>query len=328
MSLYQYFIYLSRYSRFNWDLGRRESWDETVTRYFDFFEKHLKKKHDFDLSPYRSELYNPIFNMEVVPSMRALATAGPALERDNIAGYNCSATPVDRITVFDEIMQISLNGCGVGFSVEQKFVDKLPSIADEFYEIEDIINVADSKAGWSKSLRSLIGHLYIGQIPKWDVSKVRPAGSMLKTFGGRAAGPEPLVDLFNFAVTLFKKAAGRKLKPIECHDLICRIGDAVVSGGYRRTALISLSDLGDYEMRNSKTGKWWEFNVHRALANNSAVYTQKPNIRTFMNEWIALYDSKSGERGIVNRKAFKLQAEKTGRRESDHDFLVNPCGVS
>ena len=323
---YQEFIHLSRYSRWLPDKNRRETWDETVGRYFDFFTEHLKDMHDFTLTEsVRKELELAVLDLEIMPSMRCLMTAGEALKRENIAGYNCSYVAVNRVHAFDEILYILMNGTGVGFSVERQHVNQLPHVADEFHTTETTITVADSKLGWAKGLKELIGMLYIGQIPRWDLSKVRPAGSPLKTFGGRASGPEPLESLFNFTVNIFKNAPGRKLSSVECHDLVCKIAEVVVVGGVRRSALISLSNLSDDRMRHAKTGQWWNAEPQRALANNSACYTEKPDIGTFMDEWKALYESKSGERGIFNRESAQQQAGKNGRRNTEHDFGTNPC---
>jgi len=323
---YQEFIHLSRYSRWLPDKERRETWEETVGRYFDFFTEHLKEMYDFRLTDsLRKELEWAVLDLEIMPSMRCLMTAGEALKRENIAGYNCSYVAVNRVHAFDEILYILMNGTGVGFSVETQHVSQLPIIADEFHHTETTITVADSKLGWAKGLKELIGMLYIGQIPRWDLSKVRPAGSPLKTFGGRASGPEPLESLFNFAVNIFKNAPGRKLSSIECHDLVCKIAEVVVVGGVRRSALISLSNLSDDRMRHAKTGQWWNTEPQRALANNSACYTEKPDIGTFMDEWKSLYDSKSGERGIFNRESAINQAGKNERRNIEHEFGTNPC---
>ena len=324
---YQEFIHLSRYSRWLPEEGRREVWSETVGRYFDFFKDHLKEMCNYDLpQKVQSELEDAILSQRVMPSMRCLMTAGEALKRENIAGYNCSYVAVDRVQAFDEILYVLMNGTGVGFSVERQFVSKLPNVAEEFYPTNTVIQVADSKLGWAKGFKELIGLLYIGQIPKWDLSKVRPAGSPLKTFGGRASGPEPLENLFNFSVNTFKNAAGRRLSSIECHDIVCKIAEIVVVGGVRRSALISLSNLSDDRMRYAKSGQWWNDNSQRALANNSACYTEKPEIGIFMDEWKALYDSKSGERGIFNRASANKQAAKNGRREIEgHEFGTNPC---
>ena len=323
---YQEFIHLSRYSRWLPDKNRRETWDETVGRYFDFFKEHLKDMHDFNLSDtLRKELENAVLDLEVMPSMRCLMTAGEALKRENIAGYNCSYVAVNRVHAFDEILYILMNGTGVGFSVERQHVAQLPHVADDFHHTDTTITVADSKLGWAKGLKELVGMLYIGQIPRWDLSKIRPAGAPLKTFGGRASGPEPLESLFNFAVNIFKNAPGRKLSSIECHDLVCKIAEVVVVGGVRRSALISLSNLSDDRMRAAKSGQWWNTEPQRALANNSACYTEKPDIGTFMDEWKALYESKSGERGIFNRESAVKQAGKNGRRNTEHDFGTNPC---
>ena len=323
---YQEFIHLSRYSRWLPDNNRRETWDETVGRYFDFFVEHLKEMHNFTLNDdLRKELENAVLDLRVMPSMRCLMTAGEALKRENIAGYNCSYVAVNRVHAFDEILYILMNGTGVGFSVERQHVNQLPHVADEFHHTDTTITVADSKLGWAKGLKELIGMLYIGQIPRWDLSKVRPAGAPLKTFGGRASGPEPLESLFNFTVNIFQNAPSRKLSFIECHDLVCKIAEVVVVGGVRRSALISLSNLSDDRMRHAKTGQWWNTEPQRALANNSACYTEKPDIGTFMDEWKALYESKSGERGIFNRESAIKQAEKNGRRDSEHEFGTNPC---
>jgi ribonucleoside-triphosphate reductase len=264
--------------------------------------------------------------MEVMPSMRALMTAGEALNRDNIAGYNCSYIPIQDQKCFDEVMYILMNGTGVGFSVERQYVNKLPEVPEKFYDSESTIVVADSKQGWASSLRELIALLYSGKTPRWDLSRIRPAGSRLRTFGGRASGPDPLADLFRFTVSLFRQAAGRKLNSLECHDLVCKIAQVVVVGGVRRSALISLSNLTDERMRNAKNGAWWENSGQRALANNSVAYTEKPDIGIFMKEWHALYESKSGERGVFNRVSARKQAETSGRRETDHEFGTNPCG--
>ena len=280
---YQEYIHLSRYSRWLPEQGRRESWPETVTRYYDFFEEHLKDEHDFNLNGERKELEEATLNLEVMPSMRSIMTAGPALKRDNIAGYNCSYVAIDRITAFDEILYVLMNGTGVGFSVERQHVQNLPVIADEFHPSETIIRVADSRTGWAKSFKELMANLYAGMVPQWDVTKVRPAGAVLRTFGGRSSGPDPLVDLFRFTVAMFKKAAGRKLSSIECHDLVCKIAEIVVVGGVRRSALISLSNLSDDRMRSAKAGNWWDTEPQRALSNNSACYTEKPDVGVFMD---------------------------------------------
>ena len=324
---YQQFIHLSRYSRWLPDKGRRETWSETIERYFDFFTEHLKEMCDYDLDDKtRKELEEAVLDIKVMPSMRCLMTAGEALKRENIAGYNCSYVAVDRVAAFDEILYVLMNGTGVGFSVERQFTAKLPIIAEEFYHSDTMIQVADSKLGWAKALKELIGMLYIGQIPKWDLSKVRPAGTPLKTFGGRASGPEPLDSLFRFVEKTFTNAKSRKLSSIECHDIVCKIAEIVVVGGVRRSALISLSNLSDDRMRHAKSGQWWEHHSQRALANNSACYTEKPDIGIFMDEWKSLYDSKSGERGIFNRASANKMAEKNGRRTIDgHEFGTNPC---
>lgn len=326
-SQYQEFIYKSRYSRWIESENRREEWPETVKRYFDFFETHLKENQSYILSAeLRSELESAVLNLEVMPSMRALMTAGEALKRDNVAGYNCSYVAVNNIRAFDEILYVLMCGTGVGFSVERQYVEKLPTIAEHFTNSDTTIIVQDSKVGWAKAYRELVSLLIGGQIPKWDVSKVRPAGARLKTFGGRASGPRPLVDLFQFTIDTFKRAAGRKLTSIECHDIVCKIAEIVVVGGVRRSALISLSNLTDERMRDAKSGAWWEQNPQRALANNSVAYKEKPEIGIFMEEWISLYKSKSGERGIFNREAAKKTVAKLGdRRDSSYDFGTNPC---
>ena len=324
---YQQFIHLSRYSRWLPDEGRREFWNETIGRYFDFFKDHLKDMCNYDLDDKtRNELEEAILDTRVMPSMRCLMTAGPALKKENIAGYNCSYVAVDRVAAFDEILYVLMNGTGVGFSVERQFTSKLPVVAEEFYLSDTVIQVADSKLGWAKAFKELVGMLYIGQIPKWDLSKVRPAGAPLKTFGGRASGPDPLESLFNFTVTTFKNSAGRKLTSLECHDIVCKIAEIVVVGGVRRSALISLSNLSDDRMRHAKSGQWWEQNGQRALANNSACYSEKPDIGIFMDEWKSLYDSKSGERGIFNRESANKMASKNGRRIVDgYEVGTNPC---
>ena len=334
-TLYQDFIHLSRYSRWLPEENRRETWEETVNRYFDFFEDHLATKHEYKVSTkQRKELQDAVLNLEIMPSMRALMTAGEALKRDHVAGYNCSYVAVNRLRAFDEILYVLMCGTGVGFSVERAEVDQLPIIAEEFHETDTTIVVADSKVGWSKAYKELVSLVVNGQIPKWDVSKVRGAGARLKTFGGRASGPAPLLDLFEFTVNTFKKAAGRRLTTIECHDIVCKIAEIVVVGGVRRSALISLSSLMDDRMRDAKSGQWWMSEPQRALANNSAVYNGGPiEIGTFMKEWLSLYESKSGERGIFNRSSAKKQCKKVAvdrgeghvHRDPDHRFGTNPC---
>ena len=324
---YQSFIHLSRYARWLPDANRRETWQETVTRYFDFFEKHLKENNNYTLdAKTREELQNAVLSLKVMPSMRCLMTAGEALEKENIAGYNCSYVAVDSPRAFDEILYILMNGTGVGFSVESQFVEQLPRVAEDFHDTDTCIIVRDSKLGWAKALKELVAMLYAGQIPSWDVSRVRPAGSPLKTFGGRASGPEPLVDLFKFCVRTFKAAAGRRLTTLECHDIVCKIAEIVVVGGVRRSALISLSDLYDDRMRHAKNGEWWNMNSQRALSNNSYVaQKERPTLTTFLDEWKALYESKSGERGIFSRYGAQQQAERSGRRSIDYLFGCNPC---
>ena len=323
---YQTFIATSRYARWIEDEQRRETWAETVQRYFDYMEKHLADKHNYALSDQlRAELEEAVLNQDIMPSMRALMTAGPALDRCHVGGYNCSYVPVDSPRAFDETMYILMCGTGVGFSVERSCVEKLPIVNEHFEESDTVIKVGDSRPGWAKSLRELISLLYAGQIPKWDTSEVRPAGARLKTFGGRASGPAPLEELFEFVIQKFKGAAGRRLYPIECHDIMCKIGEVVVVGGVRRSALISLSNLNDDQMAHAKSGDWWKYEGQRTLANNSVAYKEKPQMGTFMREWLALYESKSGERGIFNRASAKKQAAKNGRRDADHDFGCNPC---
>ena len=324
---YQEFIHLSRYSRWLPDEERRESWSETVARYFDFFTEHLKDFHNYKIpKSLREELEEAVLTTAVMPSMRCLMTAGEALKRENIAGYNCSYLAIDRVQAFDELLYILMNGTGVGFSVERQYISQLPVIAEDFHETETTISVADSKLGWAKAFKELVGMLYVGQIPCWDLSKVRPAGAPLKTFGVRASGPEPLESLFNFTVNVFRNAYGRKLSSIECHDIVCKIAEIVVVGGVRRSALISLSNLSDDRMRAAKHGQWWDNNPQRALANNSACYTEKPDIGVFMDEWKSLYESKSGERGIFNRVSAVKISEKFGRRNTEnHEFGTNPC---
>jgi ribonucleoside-triphosphate reductase len=323
---YQNFIALSRYARWKEDEQRRETWSETVQRYFDYMSKHLKSSTGYNLpNTLRGELEEAVFNQSIMPSMRALMTAGPALDRCHVGGYNCSYVPVDSPRAFDETMYILMCGTGVGFSVERHNIEKLPIVSEDFHSTDSVIKVGDSRPGWAKSLKELIAMLYAGQIPSWDVSEVRPAGARLKTFGGRASGPQPLIELFEFCVQKFKKAAGRRLYPIECHDIMCKIGEVVVVGGVRRSALISLSNLNDDQMAHAKSGSWWDNEGQRALANNSVAYKEKPEMGTFMREWLSLYDSKSGERGIFNRQSAKKQAAKNGRRDTDHDFGCNPC---
>lgn len=323
---YQTYIAKSRYSRFLDDKGRREHWDETVARYFNFMEEHLLKKHNYILTaPMRMRLEDAVVNLAVVPSMRNIMTSGEALERQNVAGYNCSYLPIDDPKCFDEAMYILLCGTGVGFSVEQKYVNKLPEIPERLYDSATTIVVSDSKEGWAKALRQVLALLYSGEVPKWDVSKIRPAGERLKTFGGRASGPEPLVELFKYAVAKFKGAAGRRLTSLEAHDLLCKVGEVVVVGGVRRSAMISLSDLTDHRMATAKAGNWWDTNGQRALANNSATYNVKPDVGEFMKEWTSIYESHSGERGIFNRDASERQVARNGRRKPSAEWGTNPC---
>ena len=320
MSQYQSYIHTSRYARWLPDEGRRETWTETVSRYIEFF----LSRGQID-QPTSRELHEAIESMEVMPSMRCLMTAGKALDRDNMAGFNCSYVTIDHPRAFDEILYVLMCGTGVGFSVERQSIVKLPEVSEEFFSTDTIISVRDSKLGWAIALKELIHMLYSGQVPEWDLSRLRPAGTPLKTFGGRSSGPEPLNELFKFTVTMFKGAAGRKLTSLECHDLVCKIASVVVVGGVRRSALISLSNLSDDRMRGAKNGQWWEDYGHRALANNSAVYTEKPDFEVFLQEWLSLHKSKAGERGIFSRLASKTQAAKNGRRDIDHEFGTNPC---
>ena len=317
---YQAYIHSSRYARWLPEEGRRETWPETVRRYVNFFEQReqLTGKE-------KEEVEQAILNLEVMPSMRCMMTAGPALDRDNVAGFNCSYLAIDSPRSFDELMYVLMCGTGVGFSVERQHINKLPEVAHEFTSTDTHIVVRDSKIGWASALKELLSLLYSGRVPRWDMSKIRPAGSRLKTFGGRASGPEPLEELFRFAVNLFKSAAGRKLNSVECHDLCCKIADIVVVGGVRRSALISLSNLSDGRMARAKSGEWWISNSQRALANNSACYTEKPDFESFLNEWTTLYESKSGERGMFSRVASQRKAAENGRRDADHDFGTNPC---
>ena len=320
MDVYQSYIHKSRYARYLPDEQRRETWDETVDRYISFF----KNRGSLD-DRTAEELREAITNLEVMPSMRALMTAGEALDRDNVAGFNCSYLPIDHPKAFDEMMYILMCGTGAGFSVERQYINKLPEVSEDFHATETIIHVADSKIGWAKAYRELITMLYSGQVPKWDLSRVRASGEPLKTFGGRASGPEPLEDLFKFTVEVFRSAAGRKLSSIECHDLCCKIAQIVIVGGVRRSALISLSNLTDDRIRRAKSGQWWVENPQRGLANNSACYTEKPDFEAFLNEWSSLYESRSGERGFFSRVASQRQAERNGRRDPNHDFGTNPC---
>jgi ribonucleoside-diphosphate reductase alpha chain len=323
MDQYQEYIAASRYARFVDDKKRRETWSETVERYVDYI--FSRTPAITANSALKDELFSAIKNLELMPSMRAMMTAGKSADRDNTCVYNCSYLPVDDPKSFDEAMFILLCGTGVGFSVESKYINQLPEVPEKLFSSEGTINVHDSKEGWAKSLRLLIAHLYAGEIPKWDVSSVRPAGARLKTFGGRASGPQPLIDLFQFTVATFKHAQGRRLNSLECHDLMCKIGEVVVVGGVRRSAMISLSDLDDERIRHAKAGPWWDTAPHRALANNSAVYNETPTVGKFMEEWLSLYNSHSGERGIFNREAARKTVEKYGHRDPNYEFGTNPC---
>ena len=328
---YQQFIHLSRYARWDYENERRETWAETVNRYFNFFQEHLQEQCDYTLENGElEEMKQGVLALDVMPSMRCLMTAGEAVKKENVAGYNCSYVKVDSPRSFDEILYVLMNGTGVGFSVEDEFVNQMSPIAEEFHPTDTTIVVADSKLGWAKALKELYSLLWTGQVPNWDLSKVRAAGKPLKTFGGRASGPEPLDDLFNFSVNMFRNAAGRKLKPVECHDLVCKIAEIVVVGGVRRSALISLSNLNDETMRHAKSGQWWESQPQRALANNSVNYKGRPDIGTFMREWLSLYDSKSGERGIYNgvsamKQVERMNTDEQERRQPREDFGTNPC---
>ena len=317
---YQHFIATSRYARWLDEEGRRETWSETVSRYVDYMAERTGLDTDTT-----EEIWDAIHNLDVMPSMRALMTAGKALDRDNTAGYNCSYLPVDDPKSFDEAMYILLCGTGVGFSVERQYIDRLPEVPEKLFDSHTTIVVSDSKEGWAKAFRQLVALLYAGEIPTYNTSKIRPAGARLKIFGGRASGPAPLVDLFKFTINMFKGAVGRKLTSYECHSIMCKIGEIVVVGGVRRSAMISLSNLSDIRMRHAKTGQWWETAPHMALSNNSVAYTDKPDSETFLREWTSLVESKSGERGIFNRVSAQKQAAKNGRRNPDHEFGTNPC---
>ena len=320
MDQYQSFIHKSRYARWISEEGRRETWEETVNRYVKFWmdRKQIDRKT-------AKRLYDAIHDLKVMPSMRCMMTAGVALDKDNVAGFNCSYLHIDSPRSFDELMYVLMCGTGVGFSVERNYINKLPEIAESFHNTDSVIVVSDSKIGWASAFRELIAMLYAGKIPQWDVSRVRPAGARLKTFGGRASGPEPLVDLFNFCIEVFQKASGRKLTSIECHDIVCKIADIVVVGGVRRSALISLSNLSDQRMAKAKSGDWWRHEGQRALANNSVAYTEKPDFQSFLTEMQTLYESKAGERGIFSRVAAQKVAGRNGRRDADQEFGTNPC---
>ena len=320
MDQYQSFIHKSRYARWLEEEGRRETWEETVHRYINFF----KEREQLD-DESGQEIYDAIHAMEVMPSMRCMMTAGEALKRDNVAGFNCSYLHIDHPRAFDELMYVLMCGTGVGFSVERNFITKLPEVAESFHETSSTIVVSDSKLGWASAFRELIAMLYAGKLPQWDMSRVRPAGARLKTFGGRASGPEPLEDLFRFCVNIFQKAAGRKLTSIECHDVCCKIADIVVVGGVRRSALISLSNLSDQRMSKAKSGQWWVDQGQRRLANNSVAYTEKPDFEAYLNEMKNLYESKAGERGLFSRVAAQKIAARNGRRDATHEFGTNPC---
>jgi len=320
MDAYQQYIHKSRYARYLPEEQRRESWGETVNRYLDFWVEKDKLT-----AKEAEDIFRQIHGMGVMPSMRALMTAGEALDRDNVAGFNCAYLPIDHPKAFDEMMYVLMCGTGVGFSVERQYIQKLPEVAEELHATDTVIHVADSKIGWAKAYRELISMLFAGQVAKWDVSGVRASGEPLKTFGGRASGPEPLIDLFQFTVEIFRGSIGRKLSSIECHDICCKIAQVVVVGGVRRSALISLSNLTDDRIRRCKSGQWWVDNPQRGLSNNSACYTEKPDFEAFLNEWQSLYESRSGERGVFSRVASQRQAAKNGRRDATVDFGTNPC---
>ena len=320
MDQYQSFIHKSRYARWLESEGRRETWEETVSRFVDFWKEREQIEGED-----AQEVWDAIHNLEVMPSMRCMMTAGEALKRDNVAGFNCSYLHIDHPRAFDELMYVLMCGTGVGFSVERNFIAKLPEVAETFHKTNTVIVVSDSKLGWASAFRELISLLYAGKLPKWDMSRVRPAGARLKTFGGRASGPEPLEDLFRFCVEVFQKAAGRKLTSIECHDVCCKIADIVVVGGVRRSALISLSNLSDQRMSKAKSGQWWVDQGQRRLANNSVAYTEKPDFEAFLQEMKNLYESKSGERGLFSRVAAQKIAARNGRRDAEQDFGTNPC---
>jgi len=323
---YENFIALSRYARWMENKNRRETWGETVDRYFSFMLSQLEENHNYKPdAKVVEDLRSAVFNRNVMPSMRSLMTAGPALERENVSGYNCAFLPVDNPKSFDEAMYIAMCGTGVGFSVEYKYINKLPILPETLESSSTVIIVGDSKEGWAKSYRELLSLLWAGQIPQIDISKVRPSGARLKTMGGRSSGPQPLVNLFDFTIRIFKNALGRQLKPIEVHDIMCKIGEVVVVGGVRRSAMISLSNINDIEMAAAKSGNWWEASPQRALSNNSVAYSRKPEMAQFIAEWKSLYDSKSGERGIYNVAAAQAQAAKYGRRDPDIHYGTNPC---
>jgi len=320
MDQYQQFIHKSRYARWLPEEKRRETWAETVTRYVGFWVDRGQLDNKTS-----DKMWNAIHNLEVMPSMRCMMTAGEALNKDNVAGFNCSYLAIDSPRSFDELMYVLMCGTGVGFSVERNFINKLPTIAESFHKTDSVIVVSDSKIGWASAFRELIAMLYAGKIPQWDISRIRPSGARLKTFGGRASGPEPLIDLFNFCVEVFQKAKGRQLTSIECHDVVCKIADIVVVGGVRRSALISLSNLSDQRMARAKAGDWWRNEGHRRLANNSVAYTEKPDFESFLSEMQTMYESKAGERGIFSRVAAQKIAGRNGRRDPEQDFGTNPC---
>ena len=323
-SAYQEYIHTSRYSRWLDDENRRETWEETVGRYFDYMKSREQNNNVFDDNTVK-KLQKAVLNLEIMPSMRLLMTSGKAVEKCNVASYNCSYVAIDSPRAFDEILYVLMNGTGVGFSVERESIIQLPLVEEHFENSSTVIVVKDSKSGWARAFKELISLLYSGQVPTWDMSQVRPAGARLRTFGGRASGPDPLEDLFRFAVNLFRKSAGRRLSSIECHDLVCKTAQVVVVGGVRRSALISLSNLSDDLLRGAKSGDWWNHHSYRSYANNSAVYKDRPEMGIFMKEWTSLYESRSGERGMFSRFAVKKQVEANGRRDPNFDFGTNPC---
>lgn len=316
---FQSFIFISRYSRWLPSHNRRESWDECVDRWWNYFTDKVPTLAE------RPDVKEAILNLEVLPSMRSLMTAGIALDHDNTCLYNCSYLPIESVDSFAELFVILMNGTGTGYSVERQYTDKLPTVANKIVKnFDKVIVVEDSKEGWGNALKTLFNDLYSGKHPKWDLSKVRPSGARLKTFGGRASGPAPLDNLFKFLVKVFYNAQGRKLSALECHDTCCAIANAVIVGGVRRSAMISLSDLGDREIAMCKSGAWWEQAGFRSYANNSAVYRGKPPMGQFLEEWTSLYNSHSGERGMINRRALQEQAVKWGR-EKNCEYGTNPC---
>lgn len=320
---YQNLIHVTRYSRWSDEAMRRETWDETTKRCVNFWlARGLINNTIYN------ELYDSIYGLQVMPSMRCMMTAGEALARDNVAGYNCAFLSISDVASFAEMMYILMCGTGVGFSVERQYTNKLPELPSELHNSRTTIVVGDDRIAWARGFQMLLNCLYLGEIPQWDLSELRPAGSRLKTFGGRSSGPGPLEDLFKFTTSVFRRAVDddrRRLTSVECHDICCKIGEVVVSGGVRRSALISLSNLSDDRMRMAKSGNWYDATPWRALANNSATYTERPDSSIFIDEWRSLIQSKSGERGIYNVRAAQRQAARSGRRRTDFHFGTNPC---